>query len=346
MSKNYFFFPLLWILLLFSVIISLCIGAVSISFLELIGIVCKQLGFRNTFFPFEEQQEIVFTIIRMPRVCLGVLIGAGLSIAGASMQGLFRNPLADPSFIGISAGASLFAVMMIVLEIKVFQKLTGLLGIYALSVVAFIGACCTTFLVYKISKISGKAIITTMLLAGIAINALAGAFTGLMTYLANDEQLRNITFWGLGSLGGANWDMVKVALCLIGLSIMLTPRLAKSLNALALGENQAVHLGINLQNLKRQVVVLATLAVGTSVAMAGMIGFVGFVVPHIIRLWVGADHRKVLLGSAIAGASILTLADSVSRTIVAPAELPIGILTALLGTPVFLWILLKNRGYA
>ncbi len=342
MPKSYFFFPLLWGLLLFSATVSLCIGAVSISLTQLTGIICKQLGFENVF-AFEEQQEIVFTIIRLPRVCLGLLIGAGLSIAGASLQGLFRNPLADPGLIGISAGASLFAVMMIVLEIKLFQKLTGMVGMYALSIAAFIGACLTTFLVYQISKISGKAVITTMLLAGIAINALSGAFTGLMTYLASDEQLRNITFWGLGSLGGANWDMVAVAFPLIGLSVLLMPRLAKALNTLALGENQAIHLGIDLQTLKRKVILLATLAVGTSVAMAGMIGFVGFVVPHIIRLWAGADHHKVLIGSAITGASILTLADAVSRTIVAPAELPIGILTAFLGTPVFLWILLKNK---
>jgi iron complex transport system permease protein len=341
-SFRSFFFYLLWTLLLFSVLLSACVGAVSISFTELWSIFLSELGMGSPF-PFEEQQALVLKVIRLPRVVLGVLIGAGLAMAGAAIQGLFRNPLADPGLIGISAGASLFAVLMIVVEIHFFEQLKGIIGSYALSLAAFLGATLSTFLVYQLSKVAGKAVITTMLLAGIAINALVGALTGLMTYIANDEQLRNLTFWGLGSLGGATWASVLVALPLIGISLALLPSTAKALNLLALGEQQALHLGVNLKMLKRKVIILATLAVGTSVALAGTIGFVGFVVPHIIRLWAGADHRKVLIGSAIAGAAVLSLADAASRTIVAPAELPIGILTALLGTPVFLWILIKEK---
>ncbi|WP_052354061.1 FecCD family ABC transporter permease [Flectobacillus major] len=317
------------------------VGAVSISFKEVGYILLNELGWTNTHFA--EQQAVILTVIRLPRVLMGILVGAVLGITGASMQGLFRNPLADPGLIGISSGASLFAVGMIVLELKVIQQLNGLAGLYGMSFVAFFGACLTTVLVYQLSKVEGKAVVTTMLLAGIAVNALSGAITGLMTYMANDAQLRTIQFWGLGSLGGASWDALKVATPLCLIPILFVPRLGKALNAFALGESQAEHLGINPIRLKNQIIILTTLGVGVSVALCGAIGFVGLIIPHIIRLFAGADHRLVLPASALLGAIVLTLADLVSRTIVAPAELPIGIVTAMLGTPIFIWILVKNR---
>jgi iron complex transport system permease protein len=182
-----------------------------------------------------------------------------------------------------------------------------------------------------------------MLLAGIAINALAGALTGLLTYLATDAQLRSIVFWGLGSLGGATWESVATIAPLVALPLLGLPRLARSLNALSLGESEAAYLGVEVNRVKRQIIVLATLAVGASVAVAGSIGFIGLVIPHILRLFAGADHRLILPGSALLGAALLTVADLIARTVAIPAELPIGIITAMLGTPVFLWILIKEK---
>lgn len=335
-------FGLLSVLLLGAILFSIGTGAMHISPLELVGIIANKLGLISPY-SYNEQQELVFWIIRLPRICLGILIGAGLGIAGASLQGLFRNSLADPGLIGISSGASLFAVLFIVLNTTYLKPLGALLGSYALSIVAFFGAGFATFLIYRLSKSGGQTRVATMLLLGVAINAFSGGIMGLMTYLANDEQLRNLTFWNLGSLGGASWDTVVTLAPFVICTLFFSPRLAKSLNLIALGESQAAHLGVNLKSVKRQVILLATLAVGASVAVAGIIGFVGLIVPHIIRRAFGPDHYLVLPGSALGGAALLTFADTLSRTVVAPTELPIGVLTALMGTPIFVYMLLKEK---
>ncbi len=324
------------------IILSCCIGAVSISFANLSSMVAYQTGL-SKIINFTLQQQAVLLALRLPRVFLGVLIGAGLGISGAAMQGLFRNPLAEPGLIGIQSGAALFAVMMIVLEVKLFAQLTGLLGYYALAIAAFAGACLSTFLVYRLAIQNGKTVITTLLLAGIAINALAGSFTGLLTYMATDAQLRSITFWSLGSLGGASWQTLGCLFPFIAIPVFVLPFFAKALNAIALGEAQASHLGINVGFTKKIIIVLATMAVGASVAVAGIIGFIGLIIPHILRMACGADNKIIMPASAILGAAVLTLADLVSRTIVAPTELPIGIITALIGTPVFIYIINSQR---
>lgn len=321
----------LTVLMIAATVLSACIGAVKITFAEL---------FSGKLQP---QQEAVLYSIRLPRVALGLLIGAALGISGAAIQGLFRNPLAEPGLIGISSGATLFAVMMIVLEIKVFKMLTGTFGFYALSIAAFAGACITAMLVYRLSRSKGKTVITTLLLSGIAINALAGSFTGLLTYVATDEQLRSITFWSLGSLGGASWNTVTWLLPFVMIPVVGLPFLSKSLNAIALGESQALHMGINVVVVRRLIIILSTIAVGASVAVAGMIGFIGLIIPHILRMLFTADHRLVIPGSALLGAALLTVADLIARTLVAPAELPIGILTAMIGTPVFIYIIISER---
>nr|WP_242693433.1 iron ABC transporter permease [Sabulibacter ruber] len=325
-------------------VVSVCTGAVPISLAELWSMVRHKLGWSQAM-RFNPQQEAILFTLRLPRVLLGVLIGAGLAVSGAAMQGLFRNPLAEPGLIGISSGASLFAVMMIVLEAKVFTLLTGVLGYYALSVVAFAGACTAAFSVYHLAMHQGKTVVTTLLLVGIAINALAGAFNGLLTFGATDEQLRNITFWSLslGSLGGASWKTVLGVLPFILIPVAVLPFLAKPLNAFALGEGQASHMGTDVNRTKKIIIVLATMAVGTSVAVAGIIGFVGLIVPHILRMAFTADHRLIIPASALLGATMLTFSDLVSRTLVAPAELPIGVITALMGTPIFLYIILNER---
>ena len=340
--------PGLALLLLAAVLLGSGAGAVRIPLPALLGILLHKVGAESGL-AFEAQQEAVLWAIRLPRVALGVLVGAALGLAGASMQGLFRNPLADPGLIGVSAGASLAAVATIVLEAWVLAAVPALapvraaLGFYLLPLAAFAGACATTLLVYRLAQEGGRAVVATMLLAGIAINALAGALTGLLTYAATDEQLRSVTFWGLGSLGGASWPVVGGLLPFLAGPLLWLPRLGKPLNLLSLGEEQATHLGLPVTRLKRQLIGLSTLAVGASVAVAGSIGFLGLVVPHLVRLVAGPDHRRVLAGSALGGAAVLVLADTLARTLVAPAELPIGILTALLGTPAFLWILLREK---
>lgn len=321
---------------------SMGMGAVKIPFTDVMIVLAQKIGFfGNHIVP--DQFRGVLDIVRIPRVLLGIIVGAALGISGTAIQGIFRNPLAEPGLIGISAGASLMAVIIIVLELSIFASLSNLLGYYLLAFGAFAGAGIAALLVYQISRSDGRSNVATMLLAGIAINALAGALTGLLTYVADDQQLRNITFWMLGSLAGATWETVMAVTPFIIIPVLLLPRMGKALNAFALGEVQASQLGLKVNVIKRNVVVLATMGVGASVAVSGIIGFIGLLVPHIIRLIMGVDNRHVLPASAIFGALMLTLADMVCRTIVAPIELPIGVITALLGTPVFLYILIKDK---
>ncbi|NQD69922.1 iron ABC transporter permease [Sphingobacterium shayense] len=333
----------LLVFLLISCILSICVGAIEIPIKNLLSILVTQL-FDIDLGELPEQQKAVLTAIRAPRVILGALIGATLSMAGCAVQGMFRNPLAEPGLIGVSAGASLFAVMFIVLGGTIFHSLTLLFGYYALSIASFTGAFLTTWLLYRFAVKNGKVDISSLLLLGIAINALAIAFTGLLTYVATDEQLRNITFWSLGSLGGANW---KTVLVLVPFSLTTTLGLlplGKALNALALGESQAEHLGINIRRVNKIVIILAALGVGASVAMAGVIGFLALLVPHLLRITVSADHKFLLPASGLLGAGLLVLADLVARIIVIPAELPLGVLTAFMGVPMFIVIILNHKG--
>jgi iron complex transport system permease protein len=290
------------------------------------------------------RDRIIVYDIRLPRVVLGILIGAALAVSGAVMQGLFRNPLADPGLVGVSSGAGLGAITMIVLGSTVLAPVTALLGIYALPLAAFGGGLVTTLVLYRVATRRGQTSIATMLLAGIALGAMAGAFSGVLVYLADDRQLRDLTFWGLGSLAGATWTKIAAAGPIIVLALAGAPFMARALNAMALGETTAHHLGIPVQRFKNIAIVAVAAATGASVAVSGGIGFVGIVVPHLLRLLIGPDHRYLLPASALLGASLLLLADAVSRTIVAPAELPIGIVTAAVGAPFFLWILLRRRG--
>lgn len=328
--------------LFIAVSFSLGIGAMDIPVFDVLVILLKKAGFFTTT-EISISYATVINIVRLPRVVLGILVGAGLGISGAAVQGIFRNPLAEPGLIGISAGASLVAVSIIALEIGLLSGLSNLLGYYLLAFGAFAGAGLSALLVYQISRTDGRSNVATMLLAGIAINALAGALTGLITYMANEQQLRNITFWMLGSLGGATWETVSAVFPFVMIPVVLLPLMGKALNAFALGEVQADHLGLKINTVKRNVVILSTMAVGASVAVSGIIGFVGLLVPHTVRLIIGVDHKYVLPASALLGALILTLADMIARTIAAPVELPIGVVTALLGTPLFLYILIKDK---
>jgi len=333
---------LLAVLLVLTMLFSLTSGASDASALAVV---------RDWLFPsmsdgsaLSARDRIIVYDIRLPRVVLGVLIGAALAVSGAVMQGLFRNPLADPGLVGVSSGAGLGAIVVIVLGGTFLGPVLALFGIYTLPLAAFSGGLATTLILYRVATRRGQTSIATMLLAGIALGAMASAFSGIMVYLADDRQLRDLTFWGLGSLAGATWTKIAAAGPIIALAIIVSPFLARGLNALALGEAAAHHLGIPVQRFKNVAIVSVAAATGASVAVSGGIGFVGIVVPHLLRLLIGPDNRYLLPASALLGASMLLLADAVSRTIVAPAELPIGIITAAVGGPFFLWILLRKRG--
>ena len=287
---------------------------------------------------------LIMEAIRLPRIIMGILIGASLAVFGAVMQGMFRIQLADPGLVGVSAGASLGAVTMIVLGGTSFlAPFMAVASTYALPFAAFLGGLASTLLLYRVATRQGRTSVATMLLAGIALGAFAGAATGILVYLANDAQLRELTFWGLGSLAGATWAKIGSAAPIILLALAATPFLARALNALALGESAAHHMGIPVQRMKNIAIVTVAAATGAAVAVSGGIGFVGIVVPHLLRLIIGPDHRYLLPAAGLLGATFLIGADAIARTIVAPAELPIGIVTAFFGAPFFLWILLRRR---
>ena len=288
-------------------------------------------------------EQLVFLNIRLPRLLLGVAAGAGLGLAGALMQGLFRNPLADPGLIGISSGAALAAGLTIVLGPMWFPQLPHALGSWTLMLTAFAGGLAVTGLIYRFAQGPTGTHISLMLLAGVAVNAMAMAGLGYLNFVATDEQLRNIQFWLLGSLGGARWSAVGLVCSIVALAGAAALPWARPLNAIALGEAQAALLGVDVERTKRAAVLIAALAVGAVTATTGIIGFVGLIAPHWVRLVAGPDHRIVLPGSALLGAALVLAADAVARTVVQPAELPLGVLTAFIGGPMFVWMLRRFR---
>ena len=293
--------------------------------------------------PLTRMERVVLWDIRMPRLFLGIMVGAALAVSGAVMQGLFRNPLADPGLVGVGAGAGLGAILAIVAGGLLPLWAADMAGTALVPLAAFCGGWLSTILLYRVSTRHGRTSVATMLLAGIALGALAGAVSGILVYMADDRQLRDLTFWGLGSLAGATWSKLLVAGPLIMLAIGGALCLGRGLNGLALGEATASHLGVPVQRLKSMAILSVAAATGAAVAVSGGIGFIGIVVPHLLRLATGPDHETLLLNAALLGATLLLGADIISRLIIAPAELPIGIVTAVLGAPVFLWILLRRR---
>jgi iron complex transport system permease protein len=286
-----------------------------------------------------DRDQIILMTIRLPRIAMASIVGALLAGAGAVMRGLFRNPLADPGLVGVSAGAGLAAI--VAGDKAAPFLLAG--APFLLPITAFCGALVTTAMLYRMATWEGRTSIATMLLAGLALGALAGAGTGLLVFLADDRQLRDITFWMLGSLAGATWQKIAVIAPVLGLLLLLSPAVGRGLDLLALGETEAFHIGVSVERLKRLLIVLVAAAAGAAVSVSGVIGFVGIVVPHLLRLVVGPGHRLLLPASACGGAILLVLADTFARTSAAPAELPIGIVTALVGAPLFLFLLLSRR---
>lgn len=306
-------------------LLSLGAGAFAIAPARLAEILLARLGAGPAEL-LDSREALVVLNIRMPRLLLGALVGAALAISGALMQGLFRNPLADPGLVGVSAGAGLAAAATIVLGDRFLSGMALELPFAVLPFGAFFGGLVSTLALYLIATREGRTSVATMLLA----------------FVSDDRQLRDLTFWSLGSLGRASWTKLSAVAPIVLPLLIAAPLLARGLNALMLGEAEAYHLGIAVQRIKALSIILVALAVGASVASAGVIGFVGIVVPHLIRLSIGPDHRLLLPLSAIGGAALLVGADIVARLVVVPAELPIGIVTAFIGAPFFLWLLLRR----
>ncbi|WP_201165300.1 FecCD family ABC transporter permease [Pseudomonas sp. S60] len=324
-----------------SVWLSLALGPVSLPLLDTLRAGLRLLGL-----PIAEdglqQAQMILGQIRVPRTLLGLAVGAVLALSGVAMQGLFRNPLADPGLVGVAAGAAVGAAVAIVGG-SWLGGMPEALAPYLLSLCAFLGGLAVTALVYRLGRRDGQTNVATMLLAGVAMTALGGAAVGLFSYLADDATLRTLTFWNLGSLNGASYERVWPLLLVAVAVAAWLPRRAGALNALLLGESEARHLGIDVERLKRELVFCTALGVGAAVAAAGLIGFVGLVVPHLVRLLAGPDHRVVLPASLLAGGVLMLLADLVARLLLAPAELPIGIVTAFIGAPFFLVLLIRGR---
>jgi len=338
--KNYSILVSLIVLLFFVSVIAVGTGPFKVSPVQVIGILLSKIGI--AFSGFTSAQESVVINIRIPRIILAVLVGCSLAVSGGALQGLFRNPLVDPGLIGVSSGAAVAVASMVIFGKPLMKVIPEFMGLYILAVAAFCGGITASFIVLKMSEMTGRANVMNMILSGIAINSIAVAGIGLLNFLSNDQQMRTITFWSLGSLGGATWlSLMVISPFIIGMTY-LTVRKARELNVLALGEREAGHLGINIEKLKKQVVLISAISVGAAVSVSGIIGFLGLVVPHLARLIIGPDHRALIPISALLGAILMIISDIFARMIVSPAELPIGILTSLIGGPFFIFLILKN----
>ena len=325
-----------------ALVMALAIGAVPVS-LHQLGLWTLSWWPGNSI-ELPRHVDIVLSDIRMPRLLMGMLVGASLAMAGAAIQGLFRNPLADPALIGVSSGAALASLAVIVLGESLLSGWMQSLDFLALPLAAFGGALTVTWIIYWIAKRTpGGGQITTLILAGVAITAFSEALSGVLIFLADDAALRSFTFWSLGSMASMTWRDLAVSAPWIVVSLIAFPLLAPALNVLLMGESVCEHLGIDPHRIRRLVFVFTALAVGAGVSVAGMIGFVGLVVPHLVRLSIGPDHRALIPLSGIVGAALLVWADILARIVVAPAELPIGIITALIGGPFFLYLLLRQN---
>jgi len=316
----------LFVLLLILIIYSANSGALKLSFTQLMSM------------SFDDPLWNIWCNIRLPRIILAVVVGMALASAGAVMQGLFRNPLADPGLLGISSGASLMVGITILFP-AVFPPIMML---YGKMVAAFAGSLFICVLIYLYS-LNEQCNLAKMILLGVAINAIIGAVMGGLSYISDESQLRQLSLWSMGHLGKGSWDLVLVSISLIFPALFCIIKLAHQLNILQLGDEDAHYLGINVERIKRYLLLLCAVLIGTSVAVSGIIAFVGLVVPHMIRLQIGANHKWLIPGSALGGACLLLLADTLARTLVAPTEIPVGLLTSLIGDPYFLWLILRHK---
>lgn len=339
---------LIILILLFLIIFScfsLTSGPIKISVLEIFNILSHKFGFLSEVdeHSFNNIQESVLLNIRLPRIILAVLVGGGLGTAGAILQGLFRNPLVDPGFIGVSSGAAVGAIISIMFGNVIGQYVSIDFEQFLLPCLAITGSFITILLVYRMSRVNGKTNIMAMLLSGIAVNAFSGAIIGFFISISNDVQLRSFTFWTLGGLDSADWFVVSLASLFTIIPFLYIYNLKQELDIFMLGDGDAANLGVNIEYLKKKIILISSVMVGVSVAFCGMIGFVGLVTPHLIRLFIAPNHRYLIPGSCLLGALILVVADFISKTIISPAQLPIGVVTSAIGAPFFIWLIVNQK---
>jgi len=327
---------LIALLLISGIALSVSYGPMQFSKLQSV-LALWDLSFGTNISSLDHIEEIVITDLRWPRTASALIVGGLLAICGAVTQGLFRNPLADPSIIGVSSGAGLGAAIAIVL-------IPTNISAYMTPFAAFIGGLCTTLLIYRLARShSGQTSVIILLLAGVAITSFSGAIVGFLSFIADDQTLRSLSLWGMGNLNNTKPASLWLGCISLILLILFYQSRARALNALLLGEAEAQHLGINVEQLKIQLIITLAIGVGIAVSLAGIIGFISLVIPHLIRLSLGPDHRYLLLLSAFSGATLLLFADIAARLLISPAELPVGLVTALIGAPFFLMLLLQQR---
>lgn len=324
------------IALVVTVIVSLGLGQYPLSPAEIIGLLLERIGIANDWAPDAPTAAGVVFDIRLPRIVLGLLVGAALAASGVLMQAIFGNPLADAAVVGVSSGAALGAATALTFGIS-------FVGVLTTPAFAFAGGLAAVFAVYAISRSNGRTEVVTLLLTGIAINAIAGAGLAFLTFVGTTSTREQIVFWQLGSLNGALWGNVAIVAPLVVAGLAVSIVLARRLDLFALGERTARHLGVRVEALRVVVIVTVALLVCAAVAFTGIIGFVGLVVPHLLRMIIGPAHRPLLVASAIGGALLIAVADLVARTAVPLADMPIGMITALVGGPFFLWLLVRTR---
>lgn len=312
------------------------LGAYTIPFADILRLILAPTSELAT-------QQYVIVELRLPRVLMAATVGGALAVAGAAAQGLFRNPLAEPALIGVAMGAVAGGVLWIVFAGHLFGAMEGMSYFVFLPAAAMAAGLATAVIVFKMATHGRNTDVATLLLAGIALNALAAAITGLCVFASDDQALRDLSFWTLGSFSGASFRVLGIVLALSAVPAGLIFASRGVLNALALGESEAFYLGVDVERAKRRLLVSIAILTSVSVAFCGVIAFVGLVAPHLVRLMLGPDHRVLLPSAAVLGATLLTVADLIARTIVVPAELPVGIVTSLVGAPFFMWLLSRRR---
>ncbi|GAB2455198.1 iron ABC transporter permease [Conyzicola lurida] len=335
-SRGILLSVVLAVVLVASVLASSMVGQLPITPAEIVGSLLRAAGIPNGWAPADPIVESTIWIVRFPRIVMGLAVGAALAVAGAVMQAIFGNPLAEPGVVGVSSGAALGAAAAIVFGVTA-------IGSWSIAVLAFLGGLAATLVVYFVSRANGRTEVVTLLLTGIAINAFAGAGLAFLLFAGDTASREQITFWQLGSLNGSLWREVAIVVPVMLVGLVAAVVLGRRYDLLALGERNARHLGVNVESLRIVSIVLVALLTGVAVAFCGIIAFVGLVVPHVIRMAIGPSHRPLIVASAVGGGALISIADLVARTVVPGADLPIGMLTSLIGGPFFFYLLYRQR---
>ena len=338
---------LIRLILIFSVIalmglmiLSATTGVANISFMKAVRIMLCKLPFAGSLIPAEDIEpahRMIVLNLRLPRIILSALVGAGLSVVGAVLQGMFKNPMADPYVLGISSGASLGATIAIVAGLEY-----TFLGVGITTVFAFIGSISTILCVYTVARVGNRVPAVTLLLSGIAFSFMLSSVVSILM-IFNRNQVERIVFWVMGSVSAASWNQIALLFPVVTGSIAVITAFSRDLNVMSIGEETAKSLGVEVERVKKYLILVCSILVATCVSVSGIIGFVGLIIPHTVRLLVGSDHRGVLPFSVIGGAGFMVICDTIARDAVPPVEIPVGAITSIIGAPYFIYLIYKNK---